>query len=131
MSYFKTASGMLGIGLLIGATAMPALGQFGQTTQVPRAGWVELRDAARNLRGYVQIIDGSGSARIIFRRADGTPIDISTSRSGAEALPPITLTPLPSEGKADGSADIKLLREQIRVLDQNVQALKNAVYARR
>lgn len=131
MPHSRTAVAMMGLGLMIGAIAAPVLGQLDkQIANVPRAGWVELRDTAKNLRGYLQFINDGSRTEVIFRDADGKPIEIKRSQSGGE-LPPLKLKPLPDDEKADAGADIALLRNQIRTLDKNVTDLKNAVYGRR
>lgn len=93
----KIISAALGFGLLLGAAAGPAVGQFGQ--QVSRAGCVELRDRANNLRGYVQIIGNGGKAKVVFRDAEGGPIELAADGTHTGALPPLELKPLQARAK--------------------------------
>lgn len=96
------------------------------TILVPRSGWVELRDTNSTLRGYIQIIGAGGSAKVLFRDAEQTPIQVQGAVETRESLLPLVLEEIP-DVKADLPADIKLLREQIAVLSRNLTRLQERV----
>jgi hypothetical protein len=65
----------------------------------------------------------------VFRDADGATIESQATAPTAPSLPPLALEPM--DIKADTTADMALLRDQIRVLQRNVTVLQERVNALR